>query len=86
MPQVLLVVAMIPSGMVSPISDELHWHNTSPLHGYLDDLPPAEFEATFYATKRTDQHLVEIQWPEPPSEPEPGRFRQVKPRPQRQMI
>jgi hypothetical protein len=32
------------------------WVNT----GYLDDLPPAEFEATFHATKRTDQPLVEI--------------------------
>jgi putative transposase len=39
----------------------VHWHNTSRLHGYLDDLPPSEFEATFYATKRTDQPLVEIQ-------------------------
>ena len=33
----------------------------SRLHGYLDDLPPAEFEATFYAAQRTDQPLVEIQ-------------------------
>jgi len=39
----------------------VHWHNTIRLHGYLEDLPPAEFENTFYATKRTDQHLVEIQ-------------------------
>lgn len=39
----------------------VHWHNTSRLHGYLDDLPPAEFEDIFYATKRTDQPLVEIQ-------------------------
>ena len=23
----------------------VHWHNTQRLHGYLDDLPPAEFEA-----------------------------------------
>jgi putative transposase len=38
----------------------VHWHNTSRLHGYLNDIPPAEFEATFYATKRTDQPLVEI--------------------------
>ena len=30
-------------------------------HGYLNDVPPAEFEATFYATKRTDHPLVEIQ-------------------------
>lgn len=39
----------------------VHWHNTARLHGYLGDLPPAEFEATFYATNRTDQALVEIQ-------------------------
>lgn len=31
-----------------------HWHNTRRLHGCLDDQPPAEFEAAFYATKRTD--------------------------------
>jgi hypothetical protein len=37
----------------------VHLHNTNRLHGYLDDLPPAEFEAIFYATKRTDQHLVD---------------------------
>ena len=39
----------------------VHWHNTSRLHGYLTDIPPAEFETAFYATKRTDQSLVEIQ-------------------------
>jgi putative transposase len=39
----------------------VHWHNTARLHGYLNDLPPTEFEATFYATNRTDQPLVEIQ-------------------------
>jgi putative transposase len=39
----------------------VHWHNTSRLHGYLNDIPPAEFEAIFYATKRTDQPMVEIQ-------------------------
>lgn len=39
----------------------VHWHNTSRLHGYLADVPPAEFEETFYATKRTDQTLVGIQ-------------------------
>jgi putative transposase len=39
----------------------VHWHNTNRLHGYLSDIPPAEFEATFYATKRTDQTVVEIQ-------------------------
>lgn len=39
----------------------VHWHNHDRLHGYLNDVPPAEFEDTFYATKRTDQSLVEIQ-------------------------
>jgi len=39
----------------------VHWHNTHRLHGYLGDLPPAEFEAIFYATERTDQPVVEIQ-------------------------
>lgn len=39
----------------------VHWHNTSRLHSYLGDIPPTEFEATFYTTNRTDQPLVEIQ-------------------------
>ena len=39
----------------------VHWHNTSRLHGYLGDRPPAEFEETFYAEERTDQPLVGIQ-------------------------
>ena len=33
----------------------VHWHNTDRLHGYLGDVPPAEFEAAFYATQRTGQ-------------------------------
>ncbi len=39
----------------------VHWHNTSRLHGYLGDVPPAEFEAAFYATNHIDQALVDIQ-------------------------
>jgi putative transposase len=39
----------------------VHWHNHQRLHGYLNDIPPAEFEETFYAQQRTDQPLVEIQ-------------------------
>jgi putative transposase len=39
----------------------VHWHNTSRLHGYLGDVPPAEFEATFYDAQRNDQTPVEIQ-------------------------
>ena len=39
----------------------VHWHNTTGLRGYLDDVLAAEFEATFYAKKRADQPTVEIQ-------------------------
>ncbi len=39
----------------------VHWHNTSRLHGYLNDIPPTEFEAAFYDASRTGQTLVEIQ-------------------------
>jgi len=39
----------------------VHWHNISRLHGYLSDVPPAEFEAAFYDASRNDQNLVEIQ-------------------------
>ena len=39
----------------------VHWHNTARLHSYLGDVPPAEFEHTFYPTKPTDHPLVEIQ-------------------------
>jgi putative transposase len=38
----------------------VHWHNTERLHGYLDDVPPAEFEAA-YAARTTDQQMVGIQ-------------------------
>lgn len=39
----------------------VHWHNTNRLHGYLNDVPPAEFETVFYDAQRNDQSLVEIQ-------------------------
>jgi putative transposase len=39
----------------------VHWHNASRLHGYPDDIPPAGFQETFYATERTNQPLVGIQ-------------------------
>jgi putative transposase len=38
----------------------VHWHNTRRLHGHCDDVPPAEFEAAFYAAQHPDQ-LVGIQ-------------------------
>ena len=31
----------------------VHWHNTERLHSYLGDVPPAEFEAAFYAAQQT---------------------------------
>jgi putative transposase len=39
----------------------VHWHNTERLHGYLDDIPPVEFEAAFYAAQHTDPEMVGIQ-------------------------
>ena len=39
----------------------VHWHNSRRLHGYLGDVPPAEYEAAFYDDERTDQPLVGIQ-------------------------
>ena len=39
----------------------VHWHNTERLHGHCDDVPPAEFEAAFYAAPQTDHTLVGIQ-------------------------
>jgi len=38
----------------------VHWHNTARLHGYLGDVPPAEFEATFYAGTNRSKELAEI--------------------------
>jgi putative transposase len=38
----------------------VHWYNTERLHGYLNDVPPSEFEAA-YAAPQTDQQLVGIQ-------------------------
>jgi putative transposase len=36
----------------------VHWHNTQRLHGYLGDVPPAEFEQNFYATHEVDKTLA----------------------------
>jgi TIR domain len=30
----------------------VHWHNTARLHGYLRDMPPAEYETAFYPDHR----------------------------------
>jgi putative transposase len=39
----------------------VHWHNTERLHSYLNDVPPAEFEAAFHAARHADQQPVGIQ-------------------------
>jgi putative transposase len=36
----------------------VHWHNTQRLHGYLGDLPPTEFEETFYANHQDNKILA----------------------------
>lgn len=38
----------------------VHWHNTQRLHGYLGDIPPAEFENAFYAVQADREPLVGI--------------------------
>lgn len=43
----------------------VHWHNTQRLHGYLGDLPPAEFEA-LHATRETlDPGVLPVAQPPP---------------------
>lgn len=32
-----------------------HWYNTARLHGYLGDLPPAEYEAAYAAQRASGQ-------------------------------
>jgi putative transposase len=32
----------------------VHWFNQTRLHGHCGDIPPAEYEAAFYAAQRTD--------------------------------
>jgi putative transposase len=39
----------------------VHWFNEDRLHSHCDDVPPAEFEAAFYAAQQADQTLVGIQ-------------------------
>ena len=36
----------------------VHWFNEDRLHGHCDDVPPAEFEAAFYAAQQTDPARV----------------------------
>ena len=37
------------------------WFNETRFHGHCGDVPPAEFEAAFYAASQTDQQLVGAQ-------------------------
>jgi putative transposase len=39
----------------------VHWHNTERLHGYLDDVPPAEYEDAYYRALADTGELVGIQ-------------------------
>jgi putative transposase len=39
----------------------VHWHNTERLHGYLDNVPPTEFEDAFYAALANANEKVGIQ-------------------------
>ena len=47
----------------------VHWHNTQRLHGYLDDLPPVEFEQLY-----ADQ--ITAQAPDPGDHRSPSRLAQ----------
>lgn len=38
----------------------VHWHNTERFHGYLGDVPPLEYEESFYAGVTSAKELVEI--------------------------
>ena len=38
----------------------VHWHNTQRLHGYLGDLPPAEFEALHAARQDPDPGVLPV--------------------------
>jgi len=38
----------------------VHWHNTQRLHGYLGDVPPAEFKQAFYADQTDRNQLAGI--------------------------
>ena len=47
----------------------VHWHNTQRLHGYLGDIPPVEFEQTFYAVQDHHELLAGNKQRESPSDP-----------------
>ena len=35
----------------------VHWYNTQRIHGYIGDIPPAEYEDTYHA-ERSGKQLV----------------------------
>ena len=39
----------------------VHWFNTTRLHGYLNDVPPAEYEQAYYRELNDNDELVGIQ-------------------------
>ena len=39
----------------------VHWFNETRLHGHCNDVPPAEYEAAFYAAQQTNPAGVGIQ-------------------------
>ena len=41
----------------------VHWHNTQRLHGYLGDLPPAEFEALHATREALDPGVLSVAQP-----------------------
>jgi putative transposase len=53
-------------------SEWVHWWNTGRLHSACDDVPPAEYEAAYWAS----QQVAPAAWPLSHESPRnPGRFR-----------
>ena len=46
----------------------VHWWNNQRIHGYLNDVPPVEYEAT-WRTQQTQEAPARIQVTEPPKNP-----------------
>jgi putative transposase len=47
----------------------VNWFNRERLHGTLNDVPPVEHEAAFYAAANRSHQPVGIQRPDSPSKP-----------------
>jgi putative transposase len=39
----------------------VHWYNTTRLHGYLNDVPPAEYEEAYYRELNDPDELIGTQ-------------------------